>query len=245
VTSSSLIIEGLCATAGGVEVLRGVDLAVGAGEIHAVMGPNGAGKSTLAHALMGRPGTVVTSGRIVLDGVDLVGFAPHERAHAGLILALQQPIAVPGVLPAEALASALGCSLEEARSKFAAEALAVGLPESLLDRPLNVDLSGGERKRSETAMIATLAPRFAVLDEIDSGLDVDALHQVAQRFHELSIERGLGVIAITHFRRLLDELMPKKIHVLVDGRIVKTGGPELAEELEATGYRNIAETPAQ
>ncbi|MEI6453109.1 MAG: Fe-S cluster assembly ATPase SufC [Actinomycetes bacterium] len=244
-TTSALIIEGLCATAGGAEVLKGIDLCVEAGEIHAVMGPNGAGKSTLAHALMGRPGTVLTAGRILLDGVDIVDFAPHERARAGLILALQQPIAVPGVLPAEALASALGCSVEDAQTQFAAEALAVGLPESLLDRALNVDLSGGERKRSETALIATLAPRFAVLDEIDSGLDVDALHQVAQRFHQLSVDRGLGVLAITHFRRLLDELMPKQIHVLVDGRIVKTGGPELAEELEATGYRNISDALAE
>lgn len=232
-----LLIEGLCATAGGVEVLRGVDLELGAGEVHAIMGPNGSGKSTLAHALTGRPGTLVTAGSASLDGVDLLALAPFERAQAGLLLAMQQPIEVPGVEPAEALAAALGVEIEEAAARFEAEAVAVGLPERLWHRGLNVDLSGGERKRSETALLGALRPRFAVLDEIDSGLDVDALHQVAARFKALSAERGLGVLAITHFRRLLDELAPSRIHVLVEGRIVRSGGPELAAELEASGYR--------
>lgn len=239
-SAQQLLIEGLCATAGGVEVLRGVDLELGRGEVHAVMGPNGAGKSTLAHALTGRPGTVVTAGSVRLNGVDLLALPTHERAQAGLLLAMQQPIEVPGVEPAEAIAAALGLELDEAKARFEAEATAVGLPERLWRRGLNVDLSGGERKRSETALLGALGPSFAILDEIDSGLDVDALHQVAARFRQLAADRGVGVLAITHFRRLLDELSPSRIHVLVDGQIVRSGGPELAAELEATGYRGTA-----
>ena len=238
---SVLRIEGLRAAVGGKEILRGIDLEVRSGETHAVMGPNGSGKSTLAHVLMGRPGYEVLAGSVTIDGEELLGRPVDERARAGLFLAFQYPIEVPGVPLAEALREALAASgrrtvdLEE---EMAGEAARVGLVASLLDRPRNVDLSGGEKKRNETLQLAILRPRFAVLDELDSGLDVDALRQVARRVEAASneAEPGLGVIAITHYTRLLEELAPDVVHVMSAGRIVRTGGPELAAELEASGY---------
>jgi Fe-S cluster assembly ATP-binding protein len=232
-----LSITGLTATAAGREVLTGVDLEVRSGEVHVVMGPNGSGKSTLAHALMGRPGTVVTGGSIKLDGVELIGLEPYERARAGLYLALQQPIEVPGVSVRDALVAA-GVSPETVAETMSAEADLVGLRADLLDRPLNVDLSGGEAKRNEIVQLGALQPAIAILDEIDSGLDVDALRSVARRIEAATTEWGLGVLAITHFQRLLDELHADVIHVLVGGTIVQSGGPELAKELELTGYRS-------
>jgi Fe-S cluster assembly ATP-binding protein len=234
VTAHLLKIEGLCATVADTVVLRGVDLEVPSGQVHVIMGPNGSGKSTLAHALMGRPGTVVTAGSITIDGVELVGEPPHVRAQAGLFLALQQPIAVPGVSLLDALAAA-GASGDVAAS-LRAEAESIGLRADLLERPLNVDLSGGESKRNEILQLAALRPAFAVLDEIDSGLDVDALGAVARRIERATTEWGLGVLAITHFQRLLSEMHADAIHVLVKGRIERSGGPELAAELEASGY---------
>ena len=230
-----LTVSGLTATAAGKEVLTGVNLEVRSGEVHVIMGPNGSGKSTLAHALMGRPGTVITGGSIKLDGVELVGLPAHERAKAGLFLALQQPIEVPGVSVRDALVAA-GVAPEDVSTTLVNEAEAVGLRTALLDRPMNVDLSGGEAKRNEIVQLATLRPAFAVLDEIDSGLDVDALGSVSRRIESATKEWGLGVLAITHFQRLLDELHADTIHVLVNGAIVQSGGPELAKELEATGY---------
>jgi Fe-S cluster assembly ATP-binding protein len=244
VTKGHLIIEGLRAEAGGQEILRGVDIDVGPGEVHAVMGPNGAGKSTLSHVLMGRPGYTVTGGRVRLDGIDLLGLPTWERAQAGLFLGMQYPIEVPGVSLQDALGEAMaaaGRDRGEVGRLLAAEAARVGFDAHFLDRPLNVDLSGGERKRNETVQLGVLRPRFALLDELDSGLDVDALRAVSRRVEELTEETGLGVLAITHYTRLLSELHPDRVHVLSGGRIVTTGGPELADELERTGYAGWVE----
>lgn len=234
-----LEIRGLTARVGGKEILRGVDLEVRSGEVHVVMGPNGSGKSTLSHVLMGRPGYEVTGGSVRLDGADLLGMPVWKRAQAGLFLALQYPIEVPGVTLVDVLGEsfeAAGRRREEVPALVAAEAARVGFDPRFLSRPLNVDLSGGERKRNETVQLGVLAPRFAVLDEIDSGLDVDALRAVARRIEQETIEQNIGVLAITHYNRLLHELRADRVHVLSHGRIVRTGGPELAFELEQTGY---------
>jgi Fe-S cluster assembly ATP-binding protein len=235
VSEHVLSIKDLTASVGNREILTGVTLEVKSGEVHVIMGPNGSGKSTLAHALMGRPGTTITGGSITIDGVELVDAPVHERARAGLFLALQQPIEVPGVSLADAMVAA-GVPAGEVTSLIGGEASAVGLREDLLERPLNVDLSGGESKRNEVVQLTAIRPAFAILDEIDSGLDVDALGAVARRVELATTEWGLGVLAITHFNRLLDELHADVIHVLAHGAIQATGGPELAKELESTGY---------
>ncbi len=245
-----LQVSGLRASAGGVEILHGVDLEVSSGEVHAVMGPNGAGKTTLSSVLMGRPGYEVLEGRVELDGVDLLSLEPWERARAGLFLAPQDPVEVPGVLVADVLTEALSAlgragTVAQVTSRLRAEAARIGLDEAAIERPLNVDASGGEKKRLETLQLAVLAPRIAVIDELDSGLDVDALRLVARRLELETKQRAdgsspLGVLAITHYRRLLDELRPDAVHVLVRGRIVASGGPELAEELEQTGYASYS-----
>ncbi|HLI43075.1 MAG TPA: Fe-S cluster assembly ATPase SufC [Acidimicrobiales bacterium] len=245
---SVLRIEGLRAAVGGREILRGVDLEVRSGETHAVMGPNGSGKSTLAHVLMGRPGYDVLGGSVTIDGEELLGRPVDERARRGLFLAFQYPIEVPGVPVVDALREALeaaGRSTADLDGQMSLEAERVGLPPGLLSRPMNVDLSGGEKKRNETLQLAILRPRFAVLDELDSGLDVDALRQVARRVEAAlgESEPPLGVVAITHYRRLLEELQPDVVHVLSEGRIVRSGGPELAAELEATGYAGYRAQP--
>jgi Fe-S cluster assembly ATP-binding protein len=238
---SLLLIEGLHASVDGRPILHGVDLQVRSGETHAVMGPNGSGKSTLAHVLLGRPGYEATAGSVTLDGQEMLGLPVAERAAAGLFLALQDPIEVPGVPVADALAealSAIGRAKTNLKEEMALEAERVGLPVALLARPMNVDLSGGEKKRNETLQLAVLKPRFAILDELDSGLDIDALRQVARRVEAAKREQQppAGVIAITHYRRLLNELVPDVVHVLSGGRIARSGGPELAAELEASGY---------
>jgi Fe-S cluster assembly ATP-binding protein len=241
---SELVIEDLRAQVAGKEILRGIDLIVRSGEVHAVMGPNGSGKSTLSHVLLGRPGYTVTGGRVTLDGADILAMATWERAQAGLFLAMQSPIEVPGVSMADALSAAFSAGgRDPARvpALISAEAARVGFDERFLRRPLNVDLSGGERKRNETVQLAVLSPKIAVLDEIDSGLDVDALRAVARRVEAATTEAGLGVLAITHWTRLLQELRPDRTHVLSRGRIVRSGGAELAEELERTGYTEWAE----
>ena len=237
-----LRVEGLCARVGTVEILNGIDLEIRPGEVHAVMGPNGSGKSTLAHVLMGRPGYQVTGGQVTLDGVDLLGLEPWERAQAGLFLALQQPTEVPGVslaAVATEAARAAGRSIDTVPAVLAAEAQRIGVEPRFLDRSLNVDLSGGEKKRNEILQLSVLAPRYAVLDEIDSGLDIDALALVAARVRDATDEDDLGVLAITHFSRLLDVLKPDRVHVLGDGRIRVSGGPELVVRLEAEGYRDL------
>lgn len=238
---SELKIEGLAATVAGKQILDGVDLTIRSGEVHAVMGPNGAGKSTLSYVLAGHPAFTVTGGSVTLDGEDLLALAAWERAKAGLFLAMQYPTEVPGVRLDEMLreaAIAAGRDVDAVAELLVEEAGKIDFDTRFLERPLNVDLSGGEKKRNETVQLATLQPRFAILDEIDSGLDIDALRDVSRRIEVLT-DDGLGVLAITHYRRLLEELRPDHVHVLVGGRIQRSGGPELADELESVGYGEI------
>lgn len=242
----TLEVQGLHATVAGREVLHGVDFTVRSGEVHVIMGPNGSGKSTLAHALMGRPGTEVTSGSITMDGQELTGLPSWQRARAGLFLALQYPLEVPGVSLEDLLAAALG---DDAGSgggalgrRMVVEAEAVGLDTRLLQRPVNVDLSGGERKRTEMVQLGVLRPAICILDEVDSGLDVDALGDVARRLQQSTTEWGVGLLAITHFNRFLTQLEADLVHVMVGGRIVATGDAALALELERTGYAGYQDT---
>jgi Fe-S cluster assembly ATP-binding protein len=241
---STLEIRDLHASVGGAEILGGIDLTVRSGEVHAVMGPNGAGKSTLAAVVMGKPGYEVTGGAVTLDGVDVLALPTWERAVAGLHLVMQYPTEVPGVMLDDVLSEALlgrGRDVAGLDALLGAEAARIGFEERFLHRPLNVDLSGGEKKRNETLQLAVLAPKIAILDELDSGLDIDALRDCARRVEALSNEAAdggepLGVLAITHYSRLLDELRPDRVHILARGRIVESGGPELAAQLEVDGY---------
>jgi len=234
---SVLKVDDLHVNVAGHEILRGVDLEVRSGEVHAVMGPNGSGKSTLAHALMGRGDYQVTRGSVTIDGEELLDLPTWQRAQRGLFLAMQYPVEVPGVPLAAVVGAARGGDLSES---VAREAATLGVAAELLLRGVNDEFSGGEKKRAETVQLAVLEPKFAVLDEIDSGLDVDALRDVARRIAALSRDREIGVIAITHYARLLTELRPDRVHVFLAGRIVKSGGPELADELERTGYEELA-----
>jgi Fe-S cluster assembly ATP-binding protein len=258
---STLTVTGLTVAVGGAEILRGIDLEVRSGEVHAVMGPNGAGKSTLGNALMGHPDFAVTGGSVTLDGTDLLALPTWERAARGLFLAPQYPVELPGVRALEVLAEAVAArrgGTEPDRvalgDRLAAEATEIGLADEFIARSLNVDASGGEKKRLETLQLAVLEPVIAILDELDSGLDVDALRDVARRIDRAARPgparppRGrqpLGVLAITHYTRLLDELRPDRVHVLYEGRIVESGGPELAAELERTGYQRYGAEPAR
>jgi Fe-S cluster assembly ATP-binding protein len=236
-TAHSFVVEGLHASVGGRDVLHGIDLEVKSGEVHVVMGPNGSGKSTLAHALMGRPGTTVTAGSIRMDGRELVGLPSWERARAGLFLALQNPVEVPGVGLRSLLDAAVdGIGSATLDERLSAEATAVGLDQKLLTRALNVDLSGGEKKRTEMVQLGVLQPAICILDEVDSGLDVDALGDVARRLQLATSEWQVGILAITHFHRFLVELEADMVHVMVDGRIVASGDADLALQLERTGY---------
>ena len=244
---SVLKIRGLEASIPGRDILRGIDLEVASGEVHAVMGPNGSGKSTLSHVLAGKPGYEVTGGSVELDGEDLLALPAWERAQRGLFLAMQYPIEVPSVSLTDVLTEsfrAAGRDIAEVPALLTAEAARIGFDARFIDRPLNVDLSGGEKKRNETMQLGVLHPKFAVLDEIDSGLDVDALRDVARRIEAATQEDNLGVLAITHYSRLLTELRPDVVHVLAGGKIVATGGPELAQQLEETGYAGYAEPEA-
>lgn len=242
---STLEIRDLTATVGGTQILNGIDLTIGSGEVHAVMGPNGAGKSTLSAVIMGKPGYDVTAGAVTLDGVDVLAMPAWRRAVAGLHLVMQYPTEVPGVLLDDVLTEALtarGRSTEDLGEALRAEASRIGFEERFLHRPLNVDLSGGEKKRNETLQLAVLRPKFAILDELDSGLDIDALRDCSRRVEDLSNDpdHPLGVLAITHYTRLLEQLRPDQVHILVKGRIVTTGGPELADVLERDGYAAFA-----
>jgi Fe-S cluster assembly ATP-binding protein len=236
---SILSIRDLHASVAGVEILRGVDLEVASGEVHALMGPNGSGKSTLAHVLMGRGDYTVTRGSVTIDGEELLGRATWERARLGLFLTHQYPVEVAGVRVLDLVRAATDGD-DAAVARIGAEAARLSVRDEFLTRGVNVEFSGGEQKRAETLQLAVLQPKFSVLDEIDSGLDVDALRDVARRIEAMTNEDGLGVLAITHYARLLTELRPDRVHVFMAGRVVTSGGPELAEELEAAGYDGLA-----
>jgi Fe-S cluster assembly ATP-binding protein len=236
---STLKIAGLTAEVAGKEILKGIDLEVNSGEVHAIMGPNGAGKSTLSAVIMGKPGYTVTGGSVTLDGVDMLALPTWQRATAGLHLVMQYPTEVPGVHVDQVLAEALsarGRDTKEMSARIAVEAGRINFDASLVSRAMNVDLSGGEKKRNETLQLGMLEPKFAILDELDSGLDIDALRDCARRVEAATHENNLGVLAITHYVRLLEELKPDVVHILAAGRIVKSGGPELADILERDGY---------
>ncbi|MCL4189257.1 MAG: Fe-S cluster assembly ATPase SufC [Rhodobacteraceae bacterium] len=233
---------------GGKAILKGVDLTVKAGEVHAIMGPNGSGKSTLSYVLAGREGYVVTGGGATLDGDDLLAMEPEARAAAGLFLAFQYPVEIPGVGNMTFLRTALNAQ-RKARGEpevSAAEFLrivrdkarALAIDAEMLKRPVNVGFSGGEKKRNEILQMAVLEPRMCILDETDSGLDVDAMRLVAEGVNRLR-DAGRGFLVITHYQRLLDHIRPDIVHIMADGRIVKTGGPGLALEVEQNGYADI------
>ena len=245
-----LNIENLHATVADKPILKGLSLAINGGEIHAIMGPNGAGKSTLSYVLGGRPGYEVTNGSATFDGNDLLDMDPHKRAAAGLFLGFQYPVEIPGVSNVQFLRESLnaqrkargqeplsgGDFLKLAREK----AGLLKLDMDMLKRPVNVGFSGGEKKRNEMVQMGILDPKLAILDETDSGLDIDALRVVGDGINAIMRRPDKAVLLITHYQRLLDYVQPDFVHVLAAGRIVKSGGPELARELEAHGYAEIA-----
>ena len=236
---STLEIKGLRAEVAGKEILQGIDLVVKSGEVHAIMGPNGAGKSTLSAVIMGKPGFKVLAGSVTLDGVDMLALPTWERAIAGLHLVMQYPTEVPGVHADQVMAEALTArhrGTEGMAARITQEALRINMDPELVTRALNVDLSGGEKKRNETMQLGVLEPKFAILDELDSGLDIDALRDCARRVEAATHESNLGVLAITHYVRLFEELKPDVVHIMVSGRIVASGGAELADQLEIDGY---------
>jgi Fe-S cluster assembly ATP-binding protein len=245
-----LRIENLHATVADKPILSGLSLTVPAGEVHAIMGPNGAGKSTLAYVLGGRPGYEVTDGLVEFNGVDLLALEPHERAAAGLFLGFQYPVEIPGVSSFQFVREALN-SQRRARGekelsgaefiRLAKEqASALGMDPEMLKRPVNVGFSGGEKKRAEMVQMGIMAPRLAILDETDSGLDIDALKAVGAGINRIMRAPDKAVLLITHYQRLLDYVRPDRVHVLSGGRITRSGGPELALELERQGYGEVA-----
>ena len=247
-----LEIKNLHASVEGREILKGLDLHVKAGEVHAIMGPNGSGKSTLAHVLAGRPGYDVTQGEVLYRGQDLLGLAPEERAREGVFLAFQYPVEVPGVSNVYFMKAAVN-AIRKHRGEPELDAMdflalskekakLVEIDEELIKRPVNVGFSGGEKKRNEIFQMAVLDPTLAVLDETDSGLDIDALRIVANGVNQRrSPDRAM--VVVTHYQRLLDYIVPDHVHVLVDGKIVLSGGKELAHELEAKGYTWLETEP--
>ena len=252
---AELEIQNLHVRAGDKDILRGVDLAVGKNEIHALMGPNGSGKSTLANAIMGHPGLEVTDGRIVFKGQDITETDPDERARMGLFMAFQYPIAVPGVTVTKYLRTVLNAHreargeepipLREFRQDVEAAMQLTNVPKEFSGRYLNEGFSGGEKKRMEILQLALQLPELAVLDETDSGLDIDALRVVAKGVNAVFDERrDMGVLIITHYQRILHLVQPTHVHVMYQGRIVREGGAELVEQLEEKGYGWIAEEVA-
>jgi Fe-S cluster assembly ATP-binding protein len=245
-----LEIENLHAIVDGKAILKGISLTVPAGEVHAIMGPNGSGKSTLSYVIAGRPGYEVTEGSVRWNGKDLLDLEPEERAAAGLFLAFQYPVEIPGVGGTTFLRTALN-AIRKARGEKELDAMefirfararskALGVGDEMLKRPVNTGFSGGEKKRFEVLQMAILEPGLAILDETDSGLDIDALKVVAEGVNKL---RGpdRAMLVITHYQRLLDYIVPDRVHVLSAGRIIRSGGPELAKELEAEGYAGSVE----
>ena len=243
-------ISNLHATVADQPILNGVTLSVPAGEVHAIMGPNGSGKSTLAYVLSGRPGYEVTGGSVRFDGQDLLALEPHERAAAGLFLGFQYPVEIPGISYLQFLRESLN-SQRRARGeaelsagefiKIAREqAVLLGMDSEMLKRPVNVGFSGGEKKRAEMVQMGIVNPKFAVLDETDSGLDIDALKAVGAGINRIMRASDKGVLLITHYQRLLDYVEPDRVHVLTRGRIIRSGGAELARELEREGYAEAA-----
>jgi Fe-S cluster assembly ATP-binding protein len=241
-----LEITSLHATVAGKPILNGLSLHVPAGEVHAIMGPNGSGKSTLAYVLAGRPGYEVSEGGVSFDGKDLLAMEPHERAAAGLFLGFQYPVEIPGISYLQFLRESLN-SQRRSRGETALsagdfiklareQAALLGMDAEMLKRPVNVGFSGGEKKRAEMVQMGIMQPKFAVLDETDSGLDIDALKSVGAGINRIMRGADKGVLLITHYQRLLDYVEPDKVHVLNTGRIVRSGGPELAKELEREGY---------
>ncbi len=243
-----LVIDNLHAEVDGKPILKGISLEVPSGEVHAVMGPNGSGKSTLSYALAGRDGYAVTEGSATFDGHDLLAMEPEERAAAGLFLAFQYPVELPGVGNATFLRTALN-AVRRNRGEPELDAMQflrtarermreLSMPEDMLKRGVNVGFSGGEKKRNEVLQMALLKPSLAILDETDSGLDIDALKIVADGVNALR-GPGFSALVITHYQRLLDHIVPDRVHVLAAGRIVASGGPELAQRLEAEGYAGV------
>jgi len=249
-----LKIENLHASVDGTEILKGVDLEVNAGEVHAVMGPNGSGKSTLAQVLAGREAYTVTAGRVLLEGRDLLSMQPEDRAREGVFLAFQYPVEIPGVSNVYFLKAALN-AIRKHRGQDEFDAIdflayvreklnIVEMDESFLSRSVNEGFSGGEKKRNEIFQMAVLDPKLAILDETDSGLDIDALKIVAHGVNAMRAP-GRAIVVITHYQRLLDYIVPDRVHVLADGRIVRSGDKSLARELEAKGYGWIEEGVAR
>jgi Fe-S cluster assembly ATP-binding protein len=245
-----LKIENLHANVGDKPILKGLTLSLNPGEIHAIMGPNGAGKSTLGYVLSGRPGYEVTEGSVTFQGWDLLALAPHERAAAGLFLGFQYPVEIPGVSNVQFLRESLNAQRKgrgEAPLSGAeflkiarAQATDMGMDMEMLKRPVNVGFSGGEKKRNEMVQMGIIAPSLAILDETDSGLDIDALRVVGDGINRIMRKPDKAVLLITHYQRLLDYVRPDFVHVLDGGRITRTGGAELALELERDGYRELA-----
>ena len=246
---ATLEIKNVHAQADEKEILKGLDLTVKSGEVHALMGPNGAGKSTLANVIMGHPQLEVSEGQILLDGEDLTEADPDERAHAGLFMAFQYPVAIPGVTVTKYLRAVMNAhraaagepeiSLKEFRKTVEAAMELVNVPREFTTRYLNDGFSGGEKKRMEVLQLALQKPKIAILDETDSGLDVDALNIVAQGVNEVAKANGTGVLIITHYQRILHQVKPDRTSILMDGRIVREGGPELVEQIETSGYEQI------
>jgi Fe-S cluster assembly ATP-binding protein len=259
---ADLVIKNLHVEVEGKEILRGIDLTVREGEIHALMGPNGSGKSTLSYALMGHPKYEITQGSVTFDGQDLLELEVDERARLGLFLAFQYPQAVPGVSVTNFLRMAVNAhrgilsgdgrkddpdapkpiKIPEFRKQLEAAMALLKVDRDLIRRYLNDGFSGGEKKRVEILQMAMLNPHVAILDETDSGLDIDALRIVAEGVNTLVTERGMGALVITHYQRLLNHITPEFVHILVDGKIVADGGPELAKQLEADGYEKVLES---